>query len=44
MGTELVEGETSEIGEFGRNYWRRVIQVASRVSYTNSSNLDTILK
>ncbi|CCO28247.1 Cell fusion protein cfr1 AltName: Full=CHS5-related protein 1 [Rhizoctonia solani AG-1 IB] len=30
MGTELVEGETSEIGEFGRNYWRRVIQVASR--------------
>ncbi|CAE6482565.1 unnamed protein product [Rhizoctonia solani] len=29
-GTELVEGETSQLGEFGRNYWRRVIQVASR--------------
>ncbi|CAE6469184.1 unnamed protein product [Rhizoctonia solani] len=29
-GTEFVEGETSQLGEFGRNYWRRVIQVASR--------------
>ncbi|CAE6537980.1 unnamed protein product [Rhizoctonia solani] len=29
-GTELVEGETSQLGEFGRNYWRRVIEVASR--------------
>ncbi|CAE7125440.1 unnamed protein product [Rhizoctonia solani] len=29
-GTEIVEGETTQLGEFGRNYWRRVIQVASR--------------
>ncbi|QRW16180.1 Chitin biosynthesis protein CHS5 [Rhizoctonia solani] len=29
-GTELVEGETPDIGEFGRNYWRRVIQVANK--------------
>ncbi|KAJ1308831.1 hypothetical protein OPQ81_004519 [Rhizoctonia solani] len=29
-GTVLVEGENSQLGEFGRNYWRRVIQVASR--------------